>query len=121
MKQLIVLLFLFTSFSAHTKPIERVDENYCIDDVYNYVMMRFGPEVQITKLFHVRGPIGMTHHIYFQVDACEGDIIATFHGEGWQCITAQYGKRVQLLTRVYTLAESCHVYIPEEEFPDLYR
>lgn len=117
---LFAFLFAMSTAAWASGPLPIEHENYCRDDVYNYVAFRFGPEVQITKIFHISGPIGMTHMYYFQVDVCEGDIIAVFHGEGWQCVEAQYGRRVQLLTRVYTLSTSCRRFMPFEEFPDLY-
>ncbi len=121
MRGLLIAICFAISFSAYAKRIPAIDNNYCKDDVYNYVAYRFGPETQIIKMFRISGSSGMTHYIYFQVDACEGDIIAAFTGEGWQCTTAQHGtQRTQFLNYVYTLSESCHQYIHGDDRIDLY-
>lgn len=120
MKSLLFALILSASTFAHAAPIPFDHDNYCKDDVYNYVASRFGPETQITKIFKVSGTSGMTYYYYFQVDACDGDIIAAFTGEGWQCAHPQHGQRVQFLNHVYTLSESCNQFIPYDEYPDLY-
>lgn len=121
MKSLLFALILSASTFAHAAPIPFDHDNYCKDDVYNYVASRFGPETQITKIFKVSGTSGMTYYYYFQVDACDGDIIAAFTGEGWQCTTAQHGtQRTQFLNYVYTLSESCHQYIHGDDRIDLY-
>ncbi len=114
------ILFLISGLSAHADRIPAYNDDYCVDDVIHYVEMRFGTEAQITKLFHVNGSITLTHYFYFHVDRCEGDIIAVYRGEGWQCVHPQYGKRVQFLNHVYTLSESCKQFIPYDEYPDLY-
>lgn len=118
------LLFsvLFTiSAIANASAIPAIDGNYCKDDVYNYVAMRFGTKTQITKMFRINGSGVITHYIWFQVDACQGDIVAVFRGEGWQCSSAQYGTRIQLLTYVYAHSESCQQFIPEDDYTELYQ
>ena len=121
MKGLLFSVLLTASAIANASAIPAIDGNYCKDDVFNYVAMRFGPETQITKSFKVNGSGVITHYIWFQVDACEGDIVAVFRGEGWQCSSPQYGSRTQLLTYVYARSESCKQFIPGDDYTDLYQ
>lgn len=121
MKGLLFSLLLTVPAFANASALPAIDNNYCRDDVYNYVALRFGPDTQITKQFRIGGNGTITHYIWFQVDACEGDIVAVFRGEGWQCTCAQYGSRIQLLTYVYARSESCKQWIPSDDFTDLYQ
>jgi len=113
------ILFATSIANAQSIPVESGD--YCKDDIANYVALRFGPETKITKMFHIGGSGVITHYYWYQVDACEGDIVGVFRGEGWQCQSAQYGSRTQLLTYTYARSESCRQFIPGDDFVDLYQ
>lgn len=119
MKALIVFLLFSCTASALTQNdvLTSVRGNYCQDEVLRFVAKRFGPEVQITKIFHVLAIGGMTQYVFFQLNICDGDFTASFRGDMWQCINPQTGDRTQFLNQVFTWSESCREVFPENEYP----
>lgn len=115
-----LVLFLFSCSAValtQSEVINSIKGNYCQDEVRRFVAKRFGPEVEVTKIFHILAIGGMTHYVYFQLNICDALFGASFRGDMWQCINPQAHARTQFMIQVFLLSGECRRFFPQNEYP----
>jgi len=114
-----LLLFFSSAASALTQSdvLSSIHGNYCQDEVHRFVKKRFGPDVRVTRMFHVVAIGGMTHYVYFQLNICDGVFGASFRGDMWQCVSPQSSDRTQFMIQVFLLSGTCGSNFPQNEYP----
>lgn len=89
--------------------------NYCEDDVVDFINHRFGPNVEIKKVF--KEGVDFDFRYWAITNMCDGYFAFEMARiPAWDCRTAQYGSRTKMIRMVWALGE-CKNLMPKTEYP----